>query len=199
MFDEFAGGFQHARHVSWLDVADIEWDGRAIWRQHKRYVQNRMACEKDLKGWRKRNRDLAEFFPERAAADFWNELAPLVGEEIDGRVAIDLASFADQGEAAIAEAVKILVRALTILIEADDSIAHQRRLDCFNESLRERFLKSDCRAFHEKLFDLAARFGPVWVDGTKDYGLRVVNRCPGGTFSLVTSDGPGRLIMFVRK
>ena len=198
-FDEFAVGFEQARHVSWLDVADIEWDGRAIWQQHTSYVQERMACDKDLKVRDKRTRALSDFFGGEAAEEFWNELDPIMGKEINGRVSIDLESIAKQGEAAVEEAVERLKRALTILIEADDSVAHLSRLDSFDELLRERFLKSACRAFHEMLFGLAVRFEPVWVHGKKEYGLRVANRCPGGKYSLVTSDGPGRLIVYMRK
>lgn len=196
VFEAFADGFERARHVSWLDVADIEWDGRAIWSQHRRYVRERMASAKGLKVWRKRNRALDAFFSVEAVEAFWNELSPLLEDAPDGAGGvIDLESIVNEGEEAVRDAVDRLERALIGLIREAKSVASQRRSDRFDESLRQPFLESRCRAFHEMLFGLAARFGPVWIQGEKDYGVRVAHRGHSSGISLVTSDGPGRLSM----
>ena len=200
VFEEFAGSFERARHVSWLDVAEIEWDGREIWRQHRSYVREQMACAKGLEVWLKRNRGLDAFFSVEAVEEFWNELSPLIGDERSGGGGlIDLELFANAGDEEVAEAVEVLARALTILIREDESVASQRRADRFGESLRRPFLDSRCRAFHEILFGLPARFGPVWVQGEKNYAVRVAHRSHSSGISLVTSDGPGRLAVGGRR
>ena len=37
-FDGFQGKYANARHISWLDIAAIPWDGNELWRQHQLYV-----------------------------------------------------------------------------------------------------------------------------------------------------------------
>src|SRR5207249_999986 len=38
-FDAFAATFAHSRHMSWLDVAEIDWAGGQLWAQHRKYVR----------------------------------------------------------------------------------------------------------------------------------------------------------------
>ena len=47
-FDEFEKKVEGARHLSWLDVAAIEWDGGDIWRQHQSYVRNEISALRKL-------------------------------------------------------------------------------------------------------------------------------------------------------
>ena len=49
------------------------------------------------------------------------------------------------------------------------------------------------------LFELAQRFDHVWVEGQNDYGVRVTHRDFPSGVSLVTSDGPGRLMILVKR
>ena len=37
-FDGFRANYPDARHISWLDIAAIPWDGNELWRQHRLYV-----------------------------------------------------------------------------------------------------------------------------------------------------------------
>ena len=37
-FDGFQANYPEARHISWLDIAAIPWDGNELWRQHRLYV-----------------------------------------------------------------------------------------------------------------------------------------------------------------
>ena len=48
-FDVFSRDFDRARHVSWLDVADITWDDNPLWEQHRNYVRNHISSEEILK------------------------------------------------------------------------------------------------------------------------------------------------------
>ena len=47
-FDDFAKNFDKARHISWLDVADIPWDGNLLWEQHREYVRCHISPEEIL-------------------------------------------------------------------------------------------------------------------------------------------------------
>ncbi len=47
-FDDFAKNFEQARHISWLDVADIPWDGNLLWEQHREYVHSHISPENIL-------------------------------------------------------------------------------------------------------------------------------------------------------
>ena len=45
-FEQFEKAFNRARHVSWLDVADLSWDGRDLWQQHQAYVRSDLSSPK---------------------------------------------------------------------------------------------------------------------------------------------------------
>ena len=54
---------EDARHLSWLDVADIDWDGNALWKQHQAYVRNHISsCNLLRESSVERDRELDEFF-----------------------------------------------------------------------------------------------------------------------------------------
>ena len=183
LFEQFSrDSDQAARHVSWLDVADLPWDGREIWRQHQAYVRDIISRKDKLKTNVARNRALGEFFGEDAAGLFWESLNELDIRPDDTGVAIDLKTCAIDPES--------LTRVFHILIEEGEGVSRSNRSDRFPEELRERFLESRWYAFHEALFELSKRFPNVWIDGKKDYGVRVTHeRHPGGV-SLVTTVGP---------
>ena len=183
LFEQFARtSSRAARHVSWLEVADIPWDGREIWRQHQAYVRGTISRMDKLRASVARNRTFGEFFGEHAAGLFWEELDELGVRPEGTGVEIDLMDCAADP--------KSLVRVLHGLIENGEGVSRSNRGDRFAEELRERFLESRWYAFHEALFELSERFPNVWIDGRKDYGVRVAHeRHPGGV-SLVTTVGP---------
>ena len=39
----------NARHISWLDIAEIPWDGNELWRQHQAYIQQEIASYNKLR------------------------------------------------------------------------------------------------------------------------------------------------------
>ncbi len=47
-FDNFARNFDNARHISWLDVADIPWDGNLLWEQHRAFVRGDISSKEFL-------------------------------------------------------------------------------------------------------------------------------------------------------
>lgn len=186
-FEEFHRSFDRACHVSWLDVAEIEWGGIDIWSQHQSYVRNKMAAPDRLRNPRSRNRSLDKFFSGDAVEAFWEALPKSNIDNADDGAIIDLESF----EGSPTE----LAEALTILIMDDEYVARRVRTDRFDEKLRQRFLKSKHREFHEAMFDLSRRFDHVWVQGKKDYGLRVAHQHHPSGVSLVRSRGPRYLLI----
>ena len=75
-FKEFANVFPEARHLSWLDVADIPWDSSDLWKQHQEYVRRYISSPNKLEK-QELNRGLADFFGEEATERFRDALADL--------------------------------------------------------------------------------------------------------------------------
>lgn len=186
--------FDRARHVSWLDVADINWDGGEVWEQHQAYVRDNLASPEKLKKAFPRNQMFCEFFSEEAFANFLDALPSEFRDCCDRRVELDLGSLGETfGPAELA-------RALTFLIEDDKFVARDKsRDDKFDDELKKPFLESQYSEFHGALFGLT-RFNHVWVEGKGNYGLRVAHRIARGKrVSLVTSTDESRLTMGGRK
>ena len=118
------------------------------------------------------------FFGEDAAGLFWEALNELGIRPGDTGVDIDLKDCAADPES--------LTRVFQILIEEGEGVAPSNRSDRFPEELRTRFLESRWYAFHEALFELSQRFSNVWIDGKKDYGVRVSHERHAGGVSLAT-------------
>ncbi len=197
VFDEFHGDFKQSRHVSWLDVAAIKWDGGCVlWHQHQSYVTEKMADPDRLRGALSRNRSLDEFFSEEAVEAFWDELPPQSGDgRADNGATMELAQF----EGREREVARKLARALTYLITDDDFVVRGSRKDRFNESLREPFMEPPYSEFHKAVFELSENFENVWLQGKRNYGLRVAHKDHSGGVSLVTSQDVGRLIVGKRR
>ena len=201
VFEKFRKSFDPtlARHVSWLDVAEIEWEGGEIWNQHQSYIRTKIASPDELERALSRNRLLDEFFSEQAVEDFWESLwvaLPKSERKRTGEpVIIDLDSFEGGPEK--------LVHALTFLIEDDEYVDRRRerpnRFD--DDASRQGFLNSASRycRFHEAMFGLTRRFKYVWVQGEKNYGLRVAHKDHSSGVSLVTSQGKNRLTIGRRR
>ena len=174
------------QHVSWLDVAGLSWDGRAIWRDHQTYVRERIAPNAKLRSNVARSRRFNTLFGEDAATAFWEALAELGVLQDETGASLELGNFAASPRA--------LALALEILIEDGDGVSKRRRRDHFPRAQRERFLQAPRADIHSELFGLAARFPYVWIEGRRDYGVRVAHARHKSTgVSLVRSFGSGML------
>ena len=177
-FDGFASDHPEAVHLSWLDVADIEWPGGGdIWRQHQTYVTE-VICKQRFRNLR----GLDAFFGPEAVEDFFAAIPVSGTSAADG--IIDLSRVTDP--AALADAFRIL-------IETPSASKQSTRSDRFAAELRNAFLTSDQAAVHSGLFALAEQYPWVWLEGRQDYGLRVAHPDHSGGVSICTSDGTDRL------
>lgn len=186
-FDEFVKIHRVARHVSWLDIAAIPWNGSELWRQHQLYVYQHISSHKKLRVSATRDRSLDQFFGEEPVAAFWEGLSDLGIESQSGAdTDINLDGFGHEPDFAhkLAQSFEILI------MEGD---ADRKKENEFFEEKRGRFLDSPHRKVHEALFALADRHSHVWVKGEKDYGIRVAHPSHASGVSLVRSDGPERL------
>ena len=182
-----------ARHVSWLQIADVESDGDDLWKQHKAYVRTHISSE----GLRKRgvaqDRELAVFFGKEEAERFWQLIRTLEPRREPNRAYIDLSE-----RSCLDDVAKTLVEALEILIK----IGHAERReqsDSFSYELRRKFLNCRYRVVHEALFDLAERYDWVWIKGTSDYGVRIRHGDYRSGVSLVTRSGQESLFIQVTR
>ena len=187
-FDDFQRKYPGARHISWLDIATISWNGNELWRQHQLYVYQHVSSHKKL---RPRDRSLDQFFGGEFVEAFWEALTELgIESKPDGGAVIELAQldgapdFADR-----------LAQAFQILITDDGGVSRNaNRTDKFSADLRRRFLDSPVCEVHEALFNLANLYNHVWVEGGGDYGVRVAHsKHSSSGVSLVRSRGPERL------
>ena len=188
IFEEFSQDAPHARHVSWLDLADIAWDGRELWKQHRSYLRSRISSPEMLQ-IAQSTRSFHEFFGE-IADDFWMNLKDLGVEPSDKGATIEHARFR-----CTSTIVEKLVCAFEVLIIHGDGVSRQaQKQDKLPEQERTRFLKSPFGEIHAALFDLSRRFPHVWVQGKRDYGIRVAHSDHKSSgVSLVRSRGEGCL------
>ena len=72
--------------MSWLDLADVHWNGGDLWEQHRAYVQTEIASQQQLAKWQAggRSRRLADFFGPEAAEVFDEQLRAAVEEHTPG-------------------------------------------------------------------------------------------------------------------
>lgn len=180
-FDEFAATFPDGRHLSWLDVAEVDWDGGELWEQHRHFVRTVVSSPARLRAWAPggRSREFTDFFGVDAAELFDQRLAAVVGE-FEGHT-LPLARVEDA--VAFADAFRVL-------IEADAVKGARERPSSFESSLQRPFLEGPHAEVHRALFRLADDYPNVWLQGRGNYGLRVAHpehRSSG--VSLLTSRG----------
>ena len=189
-FKEFSEAFPRARHVSWLDVADICWGDNVLWEQHRGYVRKHISTSSLLKV--QRNRELDHFFGQGPTRRFREGLASLQikvgspGEDIN----IDLKLFSDE----FPSFTEGLVKVLDTLIREGEGVSRKLRTpreDAFNN--RHEYLESSLSAVHVALFRLADRYHCVWLEGKKDYGVRIAHHDYRSGVSLIRSVGHGGL------
>ena len=92
VFREFLRRSSGARHISWRDIAAVDWDGNALWKQHQEYVHNHIAPDllaQDQTG----NRGLIDFFGEVQTEEFQQALSESDIQLNPGATHINLADF----------------------------------------------------------------------------------------------------------
>ena len=74
--------------MSWLDLADVDWNGGDLWEHHRAYIRSQIASPRQLARWQAggRSRQLSDFFGPEAAEAFDDQLREAVGD-FDGYVA----------------------------------------------------------------------------------------------------------------
>lgn len=184
IFDNFSKACKNARHVSWLDVADIPWDCNDTWKQHQTYVREKISSSEKLKPATLSNKEFADFFGAEAAGCFWEELSLIRVYPSDIGAELNLGNLAE-----IEVDPVTMVRAFEILIRDGDGVRARMKSDKFPDAEYQRFIESDCGAFHKALFDLSRRFENVWVEGKRNYALRIAHDQNSKGISLVTSKG----------
>ncbi len=183
-FRRFQKAFPQSVHISWLDLAEVEWNGGELWKQHRAYVETEIASPQQLAKWQAggRSRRLADFFGPEAAEGFDERLRAAVGA-LDGHV-LDLTRVQDPDRFA---------NAFRVLIESKAVGGARGKKDAFDDALREPFLAAPTASVHRAIFGLAAEHGNAWIEGKADYGLRVAHPDYGSGVSLLTSRGVDRV------
>lgn len=183
-FRRFHEAFPASVHLSWLDLAEVDWSGGELWEQHRAFVRTAIASPQQLAKWQAdgRSRRLADFFGPEAAEAFDEQLRAAVGD-LDGHV-LNLAHVQDPAA---------LTSAFRVLIESKAIRGTRGKQDSFDDTLRERFLAASTAEVHEATFGLAGEYESVWLEGKADYGLRVAHPDYRGGVSLLTSRGVNRL------
>ena len=190
-FDGFQANYPEARHISWLDIAAIPWNGNELWRQHQLYVYQRISAHDKLRRSAARDRSLDNFFGGAAVDSFWEALGELGIEPAqNGGAVIELAEFDG-----VPDFAGNLAQAFQILITDGEGVSRNaNRTDRFSADLRQQFLDSPHREVHETLFALSNQ-SHVYVEGKGDYGVRVAHTGYGSGVSMVTSRGPEKLLI----
>ena len=194
-FATFATQLPQARHVSWLDVAAIPWDGSPLWEQHQTYVQTRIAPPSKLRVSTERTREFAVFFGEAPVQRFWEALAVWeIYAGVNG-ADINLANFGDD----LPSFAVSLVRAMEILLDSDNVVRNATpRPDKYRAELRRPFLASPYHQVHRVLFGLAEAHPYVWIQGEGDYGVRTAHK-NHPSVSLLRSKGVDHLLVGQRR
>ena len=188
IFEKFQQIHENARHISWLDIAEIPWDGSELWRQHQAYVRQEISNYEKLGKFKSRDRSFDRFFSPEAVERFWDAL-PFEGDKASNAgVTIDLEMLENDPTP--------LVRAFEILIEDEENVSiRANKQDDFPDELRQPFKSSPFSNIHEALFALSNR-QHVWLAGKGDYGLRVAHkRHRNSGVSLVRSKGERHLLI----
>lgn len=190
-FDQFSKGFPQARHISWLDIAEIPWDGNFLWKQHQAYVTQHISAQSKLQVNTESNRSLDVFFGGAATQNFWEELALwgiFAGEK---GATIDFSAFKESLPSLAAS----LVRAFEVLLDSDVVSRNSKRTDRFAEEFRRPFLDSEYREVHAALYGLADLHSFLWVEGEENYAIRAAHKNHSSGVSLFRSYRPHRIVV----
>ena len=193
VFKRFAKKHEASQHISWLDIADIPWDGNETWKQHQSYVRNQISRLELLQTGTERERELAYFFGDDVTERFrenLNGLGIVIRESGD----IELSEHPRDKSFATS-----LADAFAVLLDGGAVSRHSNKSDKFPANLRARFLDSAYCEVHKALFDLAASNPSVWIAGERDYGVRTAHSRHDTGVSLVRTRDPHRLRIDVRR
>ena len=181
-YKRFFCKYPDSRHVSWLDVAEIAWDyGNELWQQHRMFVLLEISSYEKLKSRSERDRSFNVFFGDTAADAFWDRLKALDIEPSPGAGArVPLSKIDD---------ISAFVSAFEILINSEEGVPKGQNQPDKKDNFpnRDRFIKSRFGNVHEALFELSCRFKFVWIQGEKNYGLRVAHSSHRTGVSLLRS------------
>ena len=184
VFSQFAAQHPQSRHLSWLDIAELDWHGGEVWQQHRAYVHQHISPLTKLEVPPRGGREFGSFFreDENVVAEFWEALVEAGAHAIDDIV--ELTSDVDaQG----------FIDAFRILIESPSLDAGANKADDYQQTERARFRDSEYGEVHAGLFRLAEEYSHVWVSGKRDFGLRVAHPRHRSTgVSLARSIATGR-------
>ena len=139
-----------------------------------------------------RSTDLTHYFGEEATGQFWEKLSALGVDALGNDGIIELAPFKDD----LNSFAGGLVDALGVFIGSGRVSQKAKERDFFLDQQRAPFLDSAYGPVHAALFSLSERFSHVWVEGWKDYMLRIAHMAhPSSGVSLVLSEGADRLLL----
>jgi len=147
----------NTRHLSWLQIADIDWSaGGDLWSQHRSYIRDVICVDRPSN-----KRQLDKLFDAQSVMEFWKELDVAVPTH-DGGL-IEFSEVIDQER---------LVHAFGILVDASEPDNSRSYRNKISDQLRTEYLGSEYSQIHAGLFDLTQTRW-AWVDGKQQYGLRV--------------------------
>ncbi len=186
VFANYAKHDRTAVHLSWLDIAEIPWDGGALWEQQRAYVHDQISdlgklSPPPIGG----GKELREYLDAAVVDEFWESLA---GAHIHA---------SDDGEIQLGDDVdgRAIVRALRILIESPRLDQSRKHTDAYPASERRRFLDSPRGRLFSDIFDLAREYSHVWLQGKRDFGLRVAHPEHSAGVSILRSNGESRIVI----
>lgn len=174
------------KHLSWLDVADIDCSSNPLWIQHCLFVRSKIADHKPLQERQVRDRRLKDFFSKDSLARFWNSLREIgiKVDEIDKDIVVDLSHLVNANVAPVC-----LAKAFRILITDSQSVDYYGTVENSRETfVRARIPNTQSWDFHNQLLSLSDEFEHVEAIGRDNYGLRVAHQRVDGSVSILTSD-----------
>ena len=150
-----------------------------------------MASPAILKHAVSRNRSFESFFGENATMRVWVTLMPDGMDVPEFGTTLKLDEFVCN--------LSRIIEACEIFIGAAEGIFTAQRDDNVSDEVRRKFLEPPYDSIHRSVFGLARRYPNSWIEGTNDYALRVAHQKHPGGVSLVTSQGPRRLLTGQRR
>lgn len=174
-----------AVHVSWQQIANINWAEEPLWGQFAKFVQDKIAPPHILETYLRNDQSLTRFFSDEAI----NEFGKAMQEITFSANSVDFDTLSGDPNA-----LQSLLDALTALIEDDQSVNCQKfQRDKFSEDRINELVNSEYGRVHKDIFKLSIKYRHVWIEGEKDYGLRVAhNNHKRNGVSILTSNTKDR-------
>lgn len=186
VFQKYAVHDRSAVHLSWLDITEIPWEAGALWDQHRAYVRDHICHPAKLSPPpRAGGKELREFLGADVVDELWESLA-----QADIRVS-------DDGEIELGDDVEMraIVRALRLLIESPRADRGRQRADNYPSGERDRLLDAPQGRLFRDVFGLADQYSHVWIQGKRDFGLRVAHAQHPAGVSILRSKGESIIVI----